>query len=46
MSNEDAKDLILWSSAEFSFVSFDESYATGSSLMPQKQNPDGLELIR
>ncbi len=41
-----AEDLILWSSAEFSFVSFDESYATGSSLMPQKQNPDGLELIR
>jgi argininosuccinate lyase len=41
-----AEDLILWSSAEFSFVSIDESYATGSSLMPQKQNPDGLELIR
>jgi argininosuccinate lyase len=41
-----AEDLILWSSAEFSFVSFDESYATGSSLMPQKQNPDGLELVR
>ncbi|HEY7698695.1 MAG TPA: argininosuccinate lyase, partial [Vicinamibacteria bacterium] len=41
-----AEDLILWSGAEFSFVSFDESYATGSSLMPQKQNPDGLELTR
>jgi argininosuccinate lyase len=41
-----AEDLILWSSAEFSFVRFDESFATGSSLMPQKQNPDGLELIR
>jgi argininosuccinate lyase len=41
-----AEDLILWSGAEFAFVSFDESYATGSSLMPQKQNPDGLELIR
>jgi argininosuccinate lyase len=41
-----AEDLILWSGAEFSFVSFDESFATGSSLMPQKQNPDGLELIR
>lgn len=41
-----AEDLILWSSAEFSFVRFDESYTTGSSLMPQKQNPDGLELIR
>ncbi len=41
-----AEDSILWSSAEFSFVRFDESFATGSSLMPQKQNPDGLELIR
>jgi argininosuccinate lyase len=41
-----AEDLILWSGAEYSFVSFDESYATGSSLMPQKQNPDGLELVR
>jgi argininosuccinate lyase len=41
-----AEDLILWSGAEFAFVSFDESFATGSSLMPQKQNPDGLELIR
>lgn len=41
-----AEDLILWSSAEFGFVSFDESFATGSSIMPQKQNPDGLELTR
>lgn len=41
-----AEDLILWSSPEFGFVKLDESYATGSSLMPQKQNPDGLELIR
>ena len=41
-----AEDLILWSGAEYSFVSFDESYTTGSSLMPQKQNPDGLELVR
>jgi argininosuccinate lyase len=41
-----AEDLIFWSSAEFAFVSFDESYATGSSIMPQKQNPDGLELVR
>jgi argininosuccinate lyase len=41
-----AEDLILWSTAEFSFVSFDESYATGSSIMPQKQNPDSLELVR
>lgn len=41
-----AEDLILWSSAEFSFVELDEAYATGSSLMPQKRNPDSLELLR
>jgi argininosuccinate lyase len=41
-----AEDLIFWSSPEFAFISFDESYATGSSIMPQKQNPDGLELVR
>lgn len=41
-----AEDLILWSSAEYGFVTLDESYATGSSLMPQKRNPDSLELIR
>jgi len=41
-----AEDLILWSTAEFDFVALDESFTTGSSLMPQKQNPDGLELIR
>jgi len=41
-----AEDLILWSSAEFGFVAIDEAYATGSSLMPQKRNPDSLELLR
>jgi argininosuccinate lyase len=41
-----AEDLILWSGAEYGFVAIDESYATGSSLMPQKRNPDSLELIR
>lgn len=41
-----AEDLILWSGAEYGFVTIDESYATGSSLMPQKRNPDSLELIR
>ena len=41
-----AEDLILWSSAEFSFVELDDAYATGSSLMPQKKNPDSLELLR
>ncbi len=41
-----AEDLILWSGAEYGFVTIDESFATGSSLMPQKRNPDSLELIR
>ena len=41
-----AEDLILWSSPEFGFVVIDEAYATGSSLMPQKRNPDALELLR
>lgn len=41
-----AEDLILWSGVEYGFVTIDESYATGSSLMPQKRNPDSLELIR
>jgi len=41
-----AADLILWASHEFGFVTVDEAYATGSSIMPQKRNPDGLELIR
>jgi argininosuccinate lyase len=41
-----AEDLILWSSREFGFVQVDEAYATGSSLMPQKRNPDSLELMR
>lgn len=41
-----AEDLILYSSAEFGFVQVDDAYATGSSLMPQKKNPDSLELAR
>jgi argininosuccinate lyase len=41
-----AEDLILWSSEEFNFVELPESFCTGSSLMPQKKNPDVLELIR
>jgi argininosuccinate lyase len=40
------EDLILWSSAEFAFVELDDAYATGSSMMPQKKNPDSLELVR
>lgn len=41
-----AEDWILWSTAEFGFLSLDESLTTGSSLMPQKRNPDSLELVR
>ncbi len=41
-----AEDLVLWSSAEFGFVRLHDSFSTGSSLMPQKRNPDGFELIR
>ena len=41
-----AEDLILWSTEEFDFVELPESFCTGSSLMPQKKNPDVLELIR
>jgi len=40
------EDLIIWASREFGFVEIDDAYATGSSLMPQKKNPDALELIR
>jgi argininosuccinate lyase len=41
-----AEDLILYSTAEFGFVSFADAYSTGSSLMPQKKNPDAMELAR
>jgi argininosuccinate lyase len=41
-----AEDLILFGSAEFSFVQFGEAFTTGSSMMPQKRNPDALELSR
>jgi len=41
-----ASDIILWSTGEFGFVEIDDKYATGSSIMPQKKNPDSLELIR
>ena len=40
------EDLIIWSSREFGFVVLDDAFATGSSMMPQKKNPDSLELIR
>jgi argininosuccinate lyase/amino-acid N-acetyltransferase len=41
-----AEDLILYTTAEFGFVTFDDAVTSGSSLMPQKKNPDALELIR
>jgi argininosuccinate lyase len=41
-----AEDLIIYSSAEFGFVRLADAYSTGSSLMPQKKNPDALELLR
>ncbi|MCX6169698.1 MAG: argininosuccinate lyase [Ignavibacteriales bacterium] len=41
-----SEELVLWSSQEFSFAQFDDSFSTGSSLMPQKKNPDIAELIR
>ena len=41
-----SEELILWSSHEFSFVEMDDAYSTGSSIMPQKKNPDVAELIR
>jgi len=41
-----AEEIILWSSAEFDFIEIDEAYATGSSIMPQKKNPDVAELVR
>ena len=40
------EEIILWSSHEFKFVELDDAYSTGSSIMPQKKNPDMAELIR
>jgi argininosuccinate lyase len=41
-----SEDLIVWSTSEFGFVEFSEEFSTGSSLMPQKKNPDMAELTR
>ncbi len=41
-----AEEMVLWSSAEFGFVCLDDAYTTGSSIMPQKKNPDVAELGR
>jgi argininosuccinate lyase len=41
-----SEDLIIWSTTEFGFIEFSEAFSTGSSLMPQKKNPDMAELTR
>ena len=41
-----SEELIIWSTSEFSFVEMDDTYSTGSSIMPQKKNPDVTELVR
>jgi argininosuccinate lyase len=41
-----AEDMILWAGSEFNFIRIDDAYTTGSSLMPQKRNPDVAELTR
>ena len=44
--SRNAEELVVWSTAEFGFVALDESFTTGSSIMPQKRNPDVAELLR
>jgi argininosuccinate lyase len=41
-----AEELVIWSSAQFRFVAMSDRYSTGSSIMPQKKNPDAAELVR
>ncbi|WP_404401654.1 argininosuccinate lyase [Pelagibacterium halotolerans] len=41
-----AEELVIWSSAQFGFVTLSDKFSTGSSIMPQKRNPDAAELIR
>ena len=41
-----SEEIILWSSNEFGFITIDDAYSTGSSIMPQKKNPDVAELVR
>ena len=41
-----AEELVLWSSAQFGFVALSDAFSTGSSIMPQKRNPDAAELVR
>ena len=41
-----SEEIILWSTTEFGFITLDDAYSTGSSIMPQKKNPDAAELVR
>ena len=41
-----AEELVLWSSAQFNFIALSDRFSTGSSIMPQKRNPDAAELVR
>src|SRR5690606_12493768 len=41
-----AEELVIWSSAQFRFITLSDRFSTGSSIMPQKRNPDAAELIR
>ena len=41
-----AEEMVVWSSASFSFITFSDAWSTGSSIMPQKRNPDAAELLR
>ncbi len=41
-----AEEIVIWSSAQFDFISLTDRYTTGSSIMPQKRNPDAAELVR
>ena len=41
-----SEEIILWNSNEYRFVEIDDAYSTGSSIMPQKKNPDIAELVR
>jgi len=41
-----AEELVIWASAQFGFIKFSDAFSTGSSMMPQKRNPDAAELVR
>jgi len=41
-----AEEMVIWTTPQFGFISFSDSYSTGSSIMPQKRNPDAAELVR